>query len=233
MWLTHRVFVNVRVKLSHALLPWCETPKQHYFYATEIEGSDFPRFLIPLGEILLLVVWLNCPNRLLFGPKLTELYNLEFPFGPMMPSYIPNIVILLYNHGYHIEFKEPLYSSPMKTPRDTVTPESLSFRCSLKCKLNAYFQPKIKWHWNENLNSKFRLCQKKDWKQFFFFFFRSWWKKNLNLAFQSRWNIHLKFIIRLRFRKCRDPLIQISKKTIKKVLISILYYTTPKVKGTL
>jgi hypothetical protein len=37
-------------------LLWCETPKQHHFCATKIEGSNFPQFLIPLVEMLLLMV---------------------------------------------------------------------------------------------------------------------------------------------------------------------------------
>ena len=47
------------------------------------------------------------------------------------------------------------------------SPESSSFRRSLKCKLNTKFQPKIKWHWNENLNSKFMLCKKRTENNFF------------------------------------------------------------------
>ena len=77
---------------------WCETPKQHHFCATEIEGSKFPRFLIPLVETLLLVVWSNCPNRFLFGPKLTKLFW-NIPFGQMM-SYNLDIVILLYMQSW-------------------------------------------------------------------------------------------------------------------------------------
>ena len=48
-----------------------------------------------LVEMLLLVVWSNCPNQFLFGPKLTELYNSEFSTWPddvVQPKY-SNIIM--------------------------------------------------------------------------------------------------------------------------------------------
>ena len=96
-----------RVDCSLAEL-WCGTPKHHYFCATEMEGSKFPWFLIPLVEMLLLMVWSNFPNQFLFGPKLIELYNFGIYIWPdyiMQPKYsniIYNIIIIICNRRLSI-----------------------------------------------------------------------------------------------------------------------------------